>query len=53
MLRANGSKLAARLKPYGISMRELLPMVREHEDWDSDARELTDQYAPANILQSQ
>ena len=53
MLRANAETLAARLKPYGISMRELLPMIRESEDWDSDARELTDQFAPANLLQSQ
>jgi spermidine synthase len=52
-LRARGDDLSGPLKPYGISMRELLPMMREREDWDSDARELTDQYAPANILQSQ
>jgi len=52
-LGARAETLSAPLKPYGISMRELLPMIREREDWDSDARELTDQYAPANILQSQ
>ena len=52
-LKARAKELGPALKPYGIRMAELLPLLREKRDWDVSARELTDQYAPANVLQAQ
>jgi len=52
-LKTRGEQLAPALKPYGIRMSELVPLIRQHRDWDVTARVLTDQYAPANILQAQ
>ncbi|MFM8355013.1 MAG: spermidine synthase [Gammaproteobacteria bacterium] len=53
MLAEQAAQLAPGLKPYGITLGELLPLMREKSDWPADATVLTDQYAPANLLQNQ
>ncbi|MGA1372376.1 MAG: spermidine synthase [Pseudomonadales bacterium] len=45
--------LGPSLKPYGIRLDELLPVMKRERDWPADATVLTDQYAPANLLQTQ
>jgi spermidine synthase len=45
--------LQDQLAPYGIDFDELLPMFTTKPDWDTKARILTDQYSPANLLQSE
>jgi spermidine synthase len=42
--------MAQRLQPYDIRINELMPGVSTEADWDETARELTDQYSPANLL---
>ena len=42
--------MAQRLQPYDIRINELMPGVSTEVDWDETARELTDQYSPANLL---
>lgn len=39
-----------RLNPYDIRINEYLPGINTEPDWDESARVLTDQYAPANLL---
>jgi len=51
-LEARAESLGPRLQRYGISFEELLPLMVTKTDWDKDARILTDQYAPANLLQN-
>ncbi len=51
-LEARAEILGPRLRPFGIRMRELLPLLDSATDWAPDARILTDQYAPANLLQN-
>lgn len=36
---------------YGISVNQILPLMSDVKDWDLDARVMTDQFAPANLLQ--
>lgn len=40
------------LEPYGVNYDELLELMTTKIDWDTDARLLTDQYSPANLLRS-
>jgi len=47
------SMLAGRLTPYGVRISDYLPAFTTKPDWDTTARVLTDQYAPANLLGSQ
>ncbi len=42
--------IPADLAHYGIDMREITGLALAKPDWDSGARVLTDQYAPANLL---
>ena len=42
--------LASRLTRYGIDLLDQLEATSERVDWDRDARVLTDQYSPANLL---
>ena len=51
-LKARAEILGPRLRPYGIRMQELLPLLDPSIDWAPDARILTDQYAPANLLKN-
>ena len=39
------------LKPYGVQLNRYRRHLSREPDWDPDARVLTDQYAPANLLQ--
>jgi spermidine synthase len=52
-LEARAERLAPSLERFGISFRELLPLMVTETDWPADAAILTDQYAPANLLQNQ
>ncbi len=45
--------LGPRLTRYGIRVNDFLPMFSTEPDWDENARILTDQYSPANILNNQ
>jgi spermidine synthase len=49
-LTANSVLLAAPLRPLGVVTSDLLPMFSTRVDWDKRARVLTDQYSPANLL---
>lgn len=44
--------LAPALAPYGVEPQQLLELFSTEIDWNSDARVLTDQYAPVNLLKS-
>ncbi|MEM1435865.1 MAG: fused MFS/spermidine synthase [Pseudomonadota bacterium] len=46
------SALARRLKPYGVELRRQLRSTSARIDWDRSVRVLTDQYSPANLLNS-
>ena len=41
------------LKPYGLQLTDYPERFSTRVDWDTDARVLTDQYAPANLLRNQ
>jgi spermidine synthase len=47
---ANALVLAPALRPYGITADYLLPLFSRVPDWELNARPLTDQYAPTNLL---
>lgn len=51
-LRAAAAALDPALAPYGIKLRSNIRRILSKPDWDRDARILTDQYAPGNILGS-
>jgi spermidine synthase len=46
----NAKALEARLKPFGVGADFLLPLFSTNRDWRIDARVLTDQYSPSNLL---
>lgn len=48
----NAVALADRLKPLGFGADWLLPLFSTKPDWNPDARILTDQYSPSNLLNS-
>ena len=54
-LTERAEELTARLRPYDIPIKRytriLIKNRRAQPDWRHDARVLTDQYAPANLLQ--
>ncbi len=52
LLEQRAESLAPRLIKFGIRPREFLPAMDSTPDWDTSARVLTDQYSPANLLQS-
>ena len=49
-LTRNARILEARLKPFGVGADYLLPLFSTNRDWRIDARILTDQYSPSNLL---
>jgi spermidine synthase len=49
-VRANAAAWEPQLKRRGASEEELLPMMSTRPDWDENARILTDQYSPSNLL---
>jgi spermidine synthase len=48
----NATALDARLGPLGIDRRWLVGLFSTEHDWRADARVLTDQYSPSNLLNS-
>lgn len=55
-LRARADQLAAALRPYSVPLhRYARTIIRQRDDkpdWDEDAKLLTDQYSPANLLRA-
>lgn len=55
-LKARADALTSTLRPYAVPIRRYARIIGnsidKRPDWDSEARVLTDQYAPANLLQS-
>ena len=49
-LRANSAKFRKAFDSFGFSANKLLPLFSRKQDWERDARVLTDQYSPANLL---
>lgn len=45
-------QLARRLLPYNVDMLTIRSLISTTPDWDPNTRILTDQYSPANLLQS-
>ena len=56
-LRANADALNVPMAPYDMPLKRyvgiLLSLSEQKPDWDSRIRPLTDQFSPANVLQSQ
>lgn len=48
----NAARFEAAFKPLGVGKDWLLPMFSTEIDWKRDARVLTDQYSPSNLLNS-
>jgi spermidine synthase len=46
----NARALDPRLRPFGVEANWMLPMFSTRKDWRADARILTDQYSPSNLL---
>jgi spermidine synthase len=51
VLAARARELGPKVEVYGVDVDELLQMFDKKVDWNTTARVLTDQYAPANLLQ--
>ncbi|MGC3981462.1 MAG: fused MFS/spermidine synthase [Steroidobacteraceae bacterium] len=51
-LRRNAQALESKLKPLGVGSDFLLPKLTATKDWPANTRVLTDQYSPANLLNS-
>lgn len=56
-LRANADTLKGSMAPYDVPLNRyvgtLLSLSKQKPDWDQRVRPLTDQFSPANVLQSQ
>ena len=56
-LRANADTLKVSMAPYDVPLNRyastLLSLSKQKPDWDRRVRPLTDQFSPANVLQSQ
>lgn len=48
----NAGLLEEKLKPLGFGGEWLMPLFSTERDWNPDARILTDQYSPSNLLNS-
>ena len=49
-VKKNSTALDPVLKRFDVEARWLLPMFSTRKDWSSNARVLTDQYSPSNLL---
>lgn len=49
-LQANSQRFEQAFDSFGISANKLLPLFSRKQDWERNARILTDQYSPANLL---
>ena len=52
VLERRADELQPRVEPYGVDYDRLLPLMTTEVDWDTEARVLTDQYSPANLLRN-
>jgi spermidine synthase len=52
LIEQRAAALAPALAPYGIDLHSMLDLLTTERDWNPEARILTDQYSPANLLQS-
>lgn len=50
-LKAGAARWKQPLAPYGVDVGWLVDVASETPDWNQNARALTDQYNPANLLQ--
>jgi spermidine synthase len=51
-IQRNAGLLEEKLKPLGFGGDWLVPLFSTERDWNPDARILTDQYSPSNLLNS-
>ncbi|MDP6374597.1 MAG: fused MFS/spermidine synthase [Pseudomonadales bacterium] len=49
-MRTRAARLARPLSAYGVDIQDYPSSMSRDADWDRNARVLTDQYAPANLL---
>lgn len=49
-LRARAAEYELVLRGYGVDVNQVVGMFTTRTDWKTDARVLTDQYSPANLL---
>lgn len=49
-LKSNAERFEKSFQSFGFSTGKLLPLFSRKQDWQRDARILTDQYSPANLL---
>src|SRR5690606_19218357 len=49
-LRERSQRFEESFAQFGFKASALLPLFSLEQDWDPDARMLTDQYSPANLL---
>jgi spermidine synthase len=49
-IHANADKWEPKFQEYGTSESFILPLISTNVDWDTNARMLTDQYSPSNVL---
>jgi spermidine synthase len=49
-LQSNSARFEQAFDSFGISANKLLPLFSRKQDWERNARVLTDQYSPANLL---
>src|SRR5690606_4700190 len=49
-LRANSKRFERVFRRFGFEAASMLPLFSTKADWDTNARVLTDQYSPANLL---
>jgi spermidine synthase len=52
VLEQRAAELEPLLAPFGIDLAAMIDLMRTDRDWDVGARVLTDQYSPANLLQT-
>ena len=50
VIRSNAASVEEKLKPLGFGGDWLMPLFSTERDWDPNARVLTDQYSPSNLL---
>lgn len=49
-LKANSERFEDAFRRFGFNAGSMLPLFKTKPDWNRDARVLTDQYSPANLL---
>jgi spermidine synthase len=50
VIHANAQAWSARLRPRGVDTAAMIRLMNPRPDWRTDARVLTDQYSPSNLL---